>query len=449
MPRRWGIGAVYLLLIIVPAVATVLVLGAGKGASSAAAPQASHGFPVYRLLIAIVVIILCCKLAGFAMRALRQPRVVGEIAAGLLLGPTVFGAVWPDAHAALFPSAISGPLTTLAQLGVVLFVFLAGLEIDPKLLRGNGNLTATVSLAGLAVPMLFGALFAVASYSSLAPGDVGLPAFALFIGIAMSVTALPVLADMLRDSPLAGSPLAVVALACATIDDVVAWILLAVVVSLLGGVAGGFAATIGLTAGFVLLLVFAVRPLLTTLLTGERLGPGGKLAVLLLGALSAAAVTDWIGIHAVIGAFAFGLAVPRVPGLAERTTARVGSVTGALLLPLFFAVSGLNADLSGLGGALWGWVAFALAVAVLGKVGSAALAARAVGTRWSDSLTLGWLMNCRGLTELVVLDVGLRLGVLSPAAFTVLMITALVCTAMTGPAIATAKPPVPVLSERT
>ena len=390
-----------------------------------------------QLLLGVTVVIVTCRLAGRAAVGLGQPRVIGEIAAGIALGPSLLGQLWPGAVEALFPDQVRLPMNWLAHLGMVLFLFLAGMEIDPKLLRRSGRITTSVSQVGFVFPLLLGALFALLVYPHLAPPGVQLLPFALLVGAAMSVTALPVLVVILRGSPLRGSALSTIAVTAATIADVQAWILLALVAGLVGGVAGGLLPTIGLTFALMAGLMF-VRPWLRALLNSQVIPLPIRVVILTACAVGFAELAALAGMHAAIGAFVFGLLVPRVGGVAERSIRLLGPAAAILLMPLFFAGSGMATDLTTLGaaGALWGWFAVALALAFVGKYGGVALASRAAGASWSDSARLGALLNCRGMTELVVLGIGRDLGLLGPELFTILVLTAFVCTAMTWPALA-------------
>lgn len=390
-----------------------------------------------QLLLGVIVVIVSCRVAGRVAVGLGQPRVIGEIAAGIALGPSLLGQLWPGAVEMLFPDPVRTPMNWLAHLGMLLFLFLAGMEIDPKLLRHSGRLTTAVSQVGFLVPLLLGALFAVLAYPHLAPPGVQLLPFALLVGAAMSVTALPVLVVILRGSPLRGSSLATVAVTSATVADVQAWILLALVAGLVGGVAGGLLPTIGLTLALMAGLM-AVRPWLRALLNSRAIPLPVRVVTLIACAVGFAELAALAGMHAAIGAFVFGLLAPRVGGVAQRSIELLGPAAAILLMPLFFAGSGMVTDLTKLGaaGALWGWFAVALAVAFVSKYGGVTLAARAAGASWPDSARLGALLNCRGMTELVVLGIGRDLGLLGPELFTILVLTAFVCTAMTWPAVA-------------
>lgn len=390
-----------------------------------------------QLLLGVTVVIVACRLAGRAAVWLGQPRVIGEIAAGIAIGPSLLGQLWPGAVDALFPDQVRSPMNWVAHLGMVLFLFLAGMEIDPKLLRRSGRFTTSVSQVGFLFPLLLGMLFAVLAYPYLAPPGVQLLPFALLVGAAMSVTALPVLVVILRGSPLRGTALATIAVTAATIADVQAWILLALVAGLVGGFAGGVLPVVGLTVALMAGLML-VRPWLRALLTSQAIPLLIRVVILTGCAVAFAELAALAGMHAAIGAFVFGLLVPRVGGVAERSIRLLGPAAAVLLMPLFFAGSGMATDLTTLGaaGALWGWFAVALALALVGKYGGVAFASRAAGASWPDSARLGALLNCRGMTELVVLGIGRDLGLLGPELFTILVLTAFLCTAMTWPALA-------------
>jgi Kef-type K+ transport system membrane component KefB len=429
---------VYVVLVVAPVLlAIVLLTGVNDNPTTVTGAKMVTGHPLAQLLLAVALVVAACKAAGWLAQRLGQPAVIGEITAGIVLGPSVFGAVWPGAAATLLPKAVMPQLNVLAQLGVVLFVFLTGLELNTKLLRGRGHLAVVVSHVSIAVPFLLGILLAVVAYTKFAPQGVGYLAFALFFGVSMSVTALPVLVRILMDLGMFRSEVGVVALTCALVDDVTAWSLLALVVALVTASSmTGVLLTVALTAVFVGLLYLVVRPLLVRLVTGvsasklRTIAPLSVVAVLLC-----AMSTEWIGVHAMFGAFLFGMVFPRGNVIEEWLHEKAGGLTTALMLPLFFAYSGLRTDISLLAAdaGLWLWCGAILLVAVAGKLGGSAIAARAVGESWNRSLQVGTLMNCRGLTELVVLNVGLDLGVLSPVLFTMLVIMALVSTAMAAP----------------
>ncbi len=431
--------AVYLLLVVVPTViiTTLLVSSGDDAGSTASTTEGVAGHPLARLLLAVAVVVAACKALGAVAQRLGQPGVIGEITAGIVLGPSLLGALWPAGTAALIPDVVLPELNVLAQVGLVLFVFLTGLELNTTLLRGRGHVAVVVSHVSIAVPFMLGVLLAVVAYTRFAPAGVGYLAFALFFGVSMSVTALPVLMRILQDLGLLRSEVGVVAVTCAVIDDVTAWTLLALVVALVTASSlAGVLLTVALMGLFVLVLLVVVRPLLARFV--PRVNPSKVSSVaplMLVAVLLCAMSTEWIGVHAMFGAFLFGVVFPKDNAISQWLHDKVGGLTTALMLPLFFAYSGLRTDIGLIGGdaGLWLWCAVILAVAVLGKLAGSAIAARAVGETWNRSLQIGTLMNCRGLTELVVLNVGMDIGVLSPTLFTMLVIMALVSTAMSGP----------------
>ncbi|ONF63363.1 hypothetical protein AVR91_0234755 [Amycolatopsis keratiniphila subsp. keratiniphila] len=426
---------VYLGLVVIPVVAVIVLLGQGEGGAGTAAAKEATGPSLVQLLLAITVVIGACKVVGWLAQRIGQPAVIGEITAGILLGPSVLGALWPSGAAVLLPKAVVPQLNVVAQLGVIFFVFLAGLELNTRLLRGRGRLALVVSHVSIALPFLLGVGLAMLAYTRFGTGGGFLP-FALFFGVSMSITALPVLVRILHEIGLFRSEIGVVALTCAVVDDVTAWSLLALVIALTTASSlVGVVLTVVLTAAFVTLLGLVVRPLLRKFVAGASAARLHRVAPLsVVGVLLCAMATEWIGVHAMFGAFVFGVVFPRDNPMATWLHDKAGGLTTALMLPLFFAYSGLRTDLGLLsGGGAWLWCGAILLVAVAGKFGGSALAARAVGENWNRSLQVGALMNCRGLTELVVLNIGLDLGVLSPTLFTMLVIMALVSTAMAAP----------------
>ena len=374
------------------------------------------------------------------MRALGQPQVIGEMTAGILLGPSLLGWLAPGASAALFPPERLASLEAISQVGMVVFMFLIGLRLDPHHLRGSGRTAIAISQTSIVLPFALGSALAVWLHPRLAPAGVGLTGFALFMGAAMSITAFPVLARILVDRNLLSTRTGAMALACAAFDDVAAWIILAVVVVI---VRAGEAMPIGMTlAGvgiFVAVMWIVVRPQLRRLLAHLPEGggvPQNVLAAVLLIALLSAAATEWLGIHALFGAFFAGAMMPKAPRFVQMVNERLEDVTVVLLLPLFFAITGLKTSIGLLdGAAMWAICAAIILLAIAGKFGGSALAARATGMPWREAATIGALMNTRGLMELVILNVGLEIGVISPALFTMMVLMALVTTAMTTPVV--------------
>ena len=402
------------------------------------------------LLLQLIVILVAARLAGRAVRYLGQPAVVGEMVAGLALGPSLFGAVAPSLAGSLFPADSLVPLTALSQLGVLLFMFVVGLRLDLAVLRGKVRAAVATSYASIALPFAMGGAIAPFLFERLAPPQVSLLSFALFLGSAMSVTAFPVLARILTERGLLGTKIGTVAIACAAVDDVTAWCILAGVVAVAraapeaAGQAGReFLLTIGSSILFVLLMATIGRRVIASAAAKlTRQSPElsvTSISVALIVALASAWVTEQLGIHALFGAFLAGTIIPRFSSdgrtaFATEIAAGVEDVVSAVLLPIFFALTGLRTSIALVeGAAMWGICALILAIAVTGKLGGSALASRFSGLSWRDSFAIGALMNTRGLMELVILNVGLEIGIISPALFAMMVLMALVTTAMTSP----------------
>ncbi|MEV6652552.1 cation:proton antiporter [Streptomyces sp. NPDC051219] len=400
--------------------------------------------PLPALLVAVPVVILVCQAGATLFRRFGQPPVVGEIATGILLGPSLLGWLWPEAQHWLFPDAVLPFTSVLGQLGLLSFMFLVGLELDLGALRGHTRIAVAVSQAGMLLPMALGAVLALGMYGQLAPDGVGRLPFVLFIAVAMSITAFPVLARILIDRGLYGTPLGALAMACAAVDDVTAWCLLAVVVALASaGSTMDAATTAGLAVAFAAFMLYAVRPLLARWAArADRANDAVVLVALFSGLSLSALATDAIGVHALFGAFLFGVVTPRGAQRVEVSAARLRAVAVPVLLPLFFVHTGLRTDIEVLAAdpVQWLWAGAVLTVAVLGKWGGATGAARSCGRSWREALSIGALMNCRGLTELVVLNIGLELGVIGPELFTMLVLMALITTAITSPAVSRLHP---------
>ncbi|MBZ2194721.1 cation:proton antiporter domain-containing protein [Occultella gossypii] len=394
------------------------------------------------VFLAIAVIMLVARLFARLAGKIQQPPVVGEIIAGIALGPSILGLLPGDLDAKLFPPDILPYLDMLAQLGLVLFMFIVGLELDMTLVRGREKLAGTISLSSVILPFAMGAglTFVLYPFHNVTDaGEVPFLGLALFLGIAMAITAFPVLARILTDRGMHRTTTGVLALACAAVDDILAWTLLAFVVAVVQG--DGPADVIRivvLTAAFAALMFGIVRPLLKRLVDAYRragrLTPN-ILAIVLIGVLASSVMTDVIGIHAIFGAFIFGAVMPRqgAADLTREILERLEQVSVLLLLPLFFVVTGLSTNIGGITGAgLW-QLALIMLVAVGGKFGGAFLAARLLKVPSRQATALGVLMNTRGLTELVILQIGRQLGVLDGELFTLLVLMAILTTMMTGP----------------
>jgi K+:H+ antiporter len=394
--------------------------------------------PLSILLFQVVLIVAAARGLGHLFRKIGQPPVIGEIVAGILLGPSLLGAVAPAAHAFLFPTDSLGALRMLSQIGVILFMFVVGIELDIEHLRQKADAAVLVSHASIAVPFFLGTASALVIYRRLAPAGIPFSAFALFLGVAMSITAFPVLARILEDRRMSRSFLGSTALACAAVDDATAWCLLAVVVAIVkANGLGGAALTIALTVLFVAGMVLVVRPRAARLLSRLPESQGGSvglLAVIFTFIFASALCTEVIGIHALFGAFLAGVCMPPDSKLRQFLRSRLETFSTVLLLPLFFAFTGLRMQV----GLLTGWESWAICaglivVAIAGKLGGGMMAARWTGMSWGDSFSLGTLLNARGLVELIVLNLGYDLGILSPRIFAMLVLMALVTTFMTGP----------------
>jgi Kef-type K+ transport system membrane component KefB len=387
--------------------------------------------------IAIAVVMLVARLFGMGAAALGQPRVMGEVVAGITLGPTILGAISPELQAALFPKDIIPYIGVVAQLGLIFYMFLVGLEIDFTQLRGRLGQVAAISNASVALPMVLGIAVALPIYELIGP-DKKFIAFALFMGVSMSITAFPVLARILVERRMLKRPVGALALASAAIDDVTAWFLIALATAVaVAGSGGEVIETIVLAIGFCLIMGLAVRPLLSRASTAyDEAGrvPGGWIALIFAGVLIAAYTTEIIGIALIFGAFVMGLVMPRHAELSEDVTGRIEDFVVTLLLPLFFAYTGLKTNIGLLDRPeLWVLTVVLIAVAVAGKMLGAMAAARFTGFDWRSSAVIGTLMNTRGLTELIVLNLALEKGVISEALFAMLVIMALVTTFMAGP----------------
>jgi Kef-type K+ transport system membrane component KefB len=402
-----------------------------------------HLSPLLTALVAVALIITLAQILGQLADRFGQPRVLGDIVGGILLGPSLLGALQPQLSAWLFSPEVRSQLNLLGQLGLVLFMFLVGLELNPKLLQGRIPLASRITSVGVLLPLLLGLALAQlfeAWQPELLPGDHAV-AGALFMGTAMAITAFPVLARILAERNLLGQPLGALAITAAALDDVVGWSLLAAVVafSRSGSAIGAIPTLLG-TALFAAGLLLATAPLRRLLERRHRRGeaPSQLLQTLVLsGALLSGVATELIGVHVIFGAFLWGLAMPRNEALHRWLALRLETVVLRLLLPLFFALSGLSTRIGSLNTPqLWLAAALVLAVAVGGKFLGTWAVARASGLPSDQAQALGWLMNTRGLTELVVLNVGLALGVITPQLFTMGVLMALITTAMAGPLLA-------------
>lgn len=396
--------------------------------------------PMAVLLLQIIVIIACARLFGYLFKKIRQPAVIGEIVAGIILGPSIIGAYFPEINNFLFPAASLSTLSFISQIGLILFMFIIGMELDLKAISKQAYGAVIISHASIIIPYTLGMLLAYYIYRDYAPAGTSFLSFALFMGIAMSITAFPVLARILQEKKLTRSKLGALALTCAAADDLTAWCILAAVIALVkSGSSISVLYTIALAVVYVLVMLKIVRPFLEGLSQvydkkEKRRTP--IIALLFVILIISAYITSVIGVHALFGAFVAGVIMPSSFSFRQIVIDKIEDVSIILLLPLFFVITGLRTQIGLINeGHLWitfGWI---LLVAVAGKFGGSALAARMVGQSWKDSLSIGVLMNTRGLMQLIVLNIGYDLGILSPEIFAMMVLMALVTTFMTGPAL--------------
>ena len=396
--------------------------------------------PLAILLLQIITIIIVARVFGWIFRKIGQPSVIGEIIAGIFLGPSLVGMYFPEYSALLFPKESLGNLQFLSQIGLILFMFVVGMELDLKVLKNKANDAVVISHASIIFPFALGIGLSYFVYNQFAPEGVEFLSFSLFMGIAMSITAFPVLARIVQERGIHKTKLGAIVITCAAADDITAWCILAAVIAIVK--AGTFASSmyvILLALVYVLAMLFVVKPFLKKV--GDLYATRDNLskpvvAIFLLTLIISSYLSEVIGIHALFGAFLTGAIMPDITKIRNIIIEKVEDIALILLLPLFFVFTGLRTQIGLINDPyLCKITGFIILVAVVGKFFGSALAARFVGQNWRDSLTIGALMNTRGLMELVVLNIGYDLGVLSSEIFTMMVIMALVTTFMTGPAI--------------
>jgi Kef-type K+ transport system membrane component KefB len=394
--------------------------------------------PVTVLLTQIIVIIVVSNLFSRLFRSIRQPPVMGEMLAGIVLGPSLLGLLFPSVMNFIFPASSMEPLRLLSQLGVVVFMFVVGMELNVAHLREKSSTAVMISHASIVAPFLLGTTLSLFMYQRLAPAGTSFTAFALFIGVAMSITAFPVLARILEDRKLSKTYLGSIAITCAAVDDATAWCILALVIALVKstGIAVSLL-TVALTVLFVLFMLLVVKPLLNRTIkeshdfrTNSRQVVAGILVVVLASAL----ITEVVGVHALFGAFVAGVIMPTTGEFRVFLKEKLETFSSAALLPLFFAFTGLRTQIGLLNDLeSWMWCLIIILVAIIGKLVGSMLMARWNGMSWTNAFSIGVLMNTRGLVELVVLNIGYDLGILSGRIFAAMVLMALVTTFMTGP----------------
>ena len=394
--------------------------------------------PLAVLLAQIITIIIVARFFGWIFRKIGQPAVIGEIIAGIFLGPSLLGMYFPDFSAVLFPVQSLPNLQFLSQIGLILFMYVIGMELDLKMLKNRANDAVVISHASIIFPFTLGVGLAYFVYYRFAPDNVHFLSFALFMGISMSITAFPVLARIIQERGIHKTKLGAIVITCAAADDITAWCMLAAVIAIVK--AGSFVSAIYIILmafAFVLAMLFIVKPFLKRI--GDLYGSKNTLskpvvAIFFLTLIIASYLTEIIGIHALFGAFMTGVIMPDITKFRNIIIEKIEDVSVILLLPLFFVFTGLRTQIGLINDPyLWKITGIIVLVAVVGKFLGSALAAKFVGQSWRDSFIIGALMNTRGLMELVVLNIGLDLKVLTPEVFTMMVIMALVTTFMTGP----------------
>lgn len=396
--------------------------------------------PLAILLLQIITIIIFAKLFGTILKKLGQASVIGEIIAGILLGPSFVGMFFPEISAFLFPPASISNLHFFSQFGLILFMFIVGMELDLKILKQKANEAFIISHASIVFPFALGMGLAWFMYNTYAPAGVSFLSYALFIGIALSITAFPVLARIVQERKLTKTRPGAIAITCAAVDDITAWCILAAVIAIVK--AGSYLIavyTVLMAIAYVIIMLKIIRPVIKRI--GEKHAQQETLskrivAIFFVTLLASACIAEVIGIHALFGAFLAGVIMPQNIQFRETLTKKIEDVSIVLLLPLFFVITGLRTQIGLLNTASqWTMCGIIILAAVAGKFLGSAFAARVTHQSWRDSLIIGVLMNTRGLMELIVLNIGYDLGILTPQVFSMMVIMALVTTFMTGPAL--------------
>jgi Kef-type K+ transport system membrane component KefB len=396
--------------------------------------------PLALLLTQIIIIMIATRFFGLVATKILLPIVVGEIAAGILLGPSFLGSLFPDFSAALFPTNSLGNLSMISQIGLIFFMFVIGMELDWESLKNQTKASVVISHSSIVFPFFLGVATALFLYDTLAPKETSFIPFALFIGIAMSITAFPVLARIVKERKISNTSYGAMALTCAAADDATAWYILAVIIAIASSTSFvASAMSLFLIVGYMLTMIYVVKPFLSWLgnkYKGEEKLDMGLVSVVLTILLISSLATEAIGIHALFGAFIAGAIMPstKESNLRELLSPKLEYVSILVLLPLFFALTGLRTQI-GLMETSYHWLICILivVVAIVGKLFGAAISSKFMGFSWKDSFKIGALMNTRGLMELIVLNIGFELGIIGAELFAIFVIMALVTTAMTGP----------------
>jgi Kef-type K+ transport system membrane component KefB len=443
--RHWLAVAAYAGLIAASVATFLLIRSHGEtltapapepGSAPAVGAATGKGHALFHVLLALAAVIALGRILGFMFRYIGQPPVIGEVVAGIMLGPSLLGRISPEAMAFLLPRDAAGYLAVIAQLGAVLYMFIVGLELNTGQLRSIAHSVLAVSNVSIVLPFVLGAALALWLYPLFSSSAVPFTSFALFVGVAMAITAFPVLARILTDRGLEGTSVGVTALGAAAVGDVAAWCLLALVVGVAKADFGAAILVVLLAGVFVAGMIFVVRPLVAAYVrrAGDAAPSSGTIAVVMIGVLLAGLATEAIVIHALFGAFLLGALIPHDSRLAHDVSRKLTDVVTVFLLPAFFAFTGMRTQI-GLVSTGFEWAACAaiIALVTVGKLGGAMTAARLTGRGWRESAAIGALMNTGGLMALIVLNIGLDMGVLSPTLFAMMVIMALATTMMTSP----------------
>jgi Kef-type K+ transport system membrane component KefB len=425
----------------VPTAKPVLTTPSGLGPAgekfTATKQRSDFNHLVAAVFLALAIVLIVCRIFGYVATKVGQPRVMGEVIAGLVLGPSLLGAISANWQATFFPTDTLAAIGTIANLGLIFYMFLVGLEVDRGQLKGKVAAATAISNASVTLPMLLGIAIALPLYKLLGP-DKKFVAFALFMGVSLSITAFPVLARILAERRMIKRPVGALTIACAAIDDVTAWFLIALATAVAAsGTFGEVVKTIVEAVAFTLFMVFVVRRILARMATAfDEVGriPSGWFAAIIVGVLVSAYITQEINIAFIFGGFIMGMIMPRHARLSEEITRRIDDFVVTLLLPIFFVYTGLRTNVGLLDRPeLWLITLALIGIAILGKLAGAAIAARVAGYDWRASAVIGTLMNTRGLTELIVLNLALDAGAISNTLFAMLVIMAVVTTLMAGP----------------
>lgn len=413
--------------------------GVKKGASAELKDVfiSSVSHPLSIFIIQLTIIIVASRICAFLAKKVGQPEVMGEIIAGILLGPSLLGLVAPSVSHFIFPAASLGNIQMLSQVGLILFMFVIGVELDLSIIKQKAGAAFLISISGIILPFSMGIVLAYYMYGKYAPAHVPFYAFSLFTGIAMSITAFPVLARIIKERKLTSTHLGITSLTAAAAGDVIAWCALAIIIAVVNaGDIGSSLYTIGAVIVYVSIMLFVVKPLLKNLADNKqsKIVRRSTLAIIFITLLISSWCCEVIGIHALFGAFMTGIIMPQEWNFRKIIMDKIEDVALVLLLPLFFVATGLRTQVGLLNdSSLWIVCGYIILVAVVGKFGGSAIAARMAGETMKDSLSIGALMNTRGLVELVVLNIGYDLGILTPQVFTMMVIMALFTTLMTNP----------------